>query len=80
MKSRIHFTDNHSDNALTLIHGFLTTRTIAKTILVYIVALIRVNHCNKPCALVMFLNFNLETELWNGGFINFAQLVLLSTS
>ena len=61
------FPHNHSDNALALIHGFLTTRTIAKIILISIVALIRGNHYNKPCALTIFLNFNLDIEVGNGG-------------
>ena len=73
MKTRIHFTHNHSDNALALMHGFLTTRTIAKIILIYIIALIQVNHCNKPCALIMFLNFDLETEVGNGGIYKFCS-------
>ena len=48
------FPHNHSDNGLALIHGFLTTWKIGKIILTYIVALIRFNHCNKPCALNIF--------------------------
>ena len=72
-ESRIHFPHNHSDNALALIHGFLTTRTIAKIILIYIVGLIRGNHCNKPCALIIFLNFNLETKVGNAGIYKFCS-------
>ena len=32
-----------------------------------------VNHCNKPCALIMFLNFDLETEVGNGGIYKFCS-------
>ena len=67
------FPHNHCDNALALIRGFLTTRKIGKIILIYIVALIRVNHCNKPCAMIIFLNFNLETEVGNGGIYKFCS-------
>ena len=67
------FPHNRSDNAVALIHGFLTTRKVGKIILIDIVALIRVNHCNKPCALIVFLNFNLETEVENGGIYKFCS-------
>ena len=67
------FPHNRSDNAVALIHGFLTTRKVGKIILIDIVALIRVNHCNKPCALIAFLNFNLETEVGSGGIYKFCS-------